>query len=194
MQQYFRRHFSQTRWNVETTKRESFSVITPVWNHRYLPVQFWHHKIWWRHQMETFSASPALCAGNSPVTSERPVTRSFDIFFILRQNKRLDKQSRRRWFKMPSRSLWRHCNACKDASWWILGIWGTGNCRRLLLLIIMITVIITVIMTTTASPWSITVTNSNNDATCYFDYHVFCRKHNWLYKRICDKHITVMCN
>ena len=41
---------------------------------------------WWRHQMETFSASLALCAGNSPVTSEfplqRPVMRSFDVFLI----------------------------------------------------------------------------------------------------------------
>ena len=42
---------------------------------------------WWRHQMETFSALLALCAGNSPVTgefpSQRPVTRSFDVFFHL---------------------------------------------------------------------------------------------------------------
>ena len=39
---------------------------------------------WWRHQMETFSASQAICAGNSPVTGEcpaqRPVTRTFDFF------------------------------------------------------------------------------------------------------------------
>ena len=37
--------------------------------------------------METFSALLAICAGNSPVTSEfpaqRPVTRSFDVFFGL---------------------------------------------------------------------------------------------------------------
>ena len=37
------------------------------------------------------------CAGNSPVTggfpSQRPVTRSFDVFFDLRLNKRLSKQS-----------------------------------------------------------------------------------------------------
>ena len=36
---------------------------------------------WWRHQMITFSALLAICAGNSPVTGElpaqRPVTRSF---------------------------------------------------------------------------------------------------------------------
>ena len=43
---------------------------------------------WWRHQMETFSALLALCAVNSPVTgkflSQRPVTRSFDVFFDTR--------------------------------------------------------------------------------------------------------------
>ena len=39
-----------------------------------------------------------------------PVTRSFDAFFDLRLNKRLNKQSRRRWFDTPSWSLWRHCN------------------------------------------------------------------------------------
>ena len=42
---------------------------------------------WWRHQIETFSALLALCAGNSPVTgafpSQRPVTRSFDVLFHL---------------------------------------------------------------------------------------------------------------
>ena len=41
---------------------------------------------------------------------QRPVTRSFNVFFDLRQNKRLSKQSRPRWFETPSRSLWRHCN------------------------------------------------------------------------------------
>ena len=45
---------------------------------------------WWRHQMETFSALLAICAGNSPVPGEfpgqRPVTQSFDVFFDLRLN------------------------------------------------------------------------------------------------------------
>ena len=69
---------------------------------------------WWRHQMETFSALLAICVGNSPVTgefpSQRPVTRNFDVFFDLCLNKRLCKQSRRRWFETSSRSLGRHCN------------------------------------------------------------------------------------
>ena len=42
---------------------------------------------WWRHQMETFSALLALCAGNSPVTgefpSQRPVTQNFDVLLFL---------------------------------------------------------------------------------------------------------------
>ena len=61
---------------------------------------------WWRHQMETFPALLAICAGNSPVTGEfptqRPVTRSFDVFFELRLNKRLSKQSGGWWFETPS--------------------------------------------------------------------------------------------
>ena len=69
---------------------------------------------WWRHQMETFSALLTLCAGNSPVNgdfpAQRPVTRSFDVFFDLHPNKRLSKQSRGSWFKTPSCPWWRHCN------------------------------------------------------------------------------------
>ena len=72
------------------------------------------HFSWWRHQMETFSALPATLWGNPPVTggfpSQKPMTRNFDVFFDLRLNKRLSKQSRRWWFETPSRSLLRHCN------------------------------------------------------------------------------------
>ena len=71
---------------------------------------------WWRHQMETFSALLAICAGNSPVPGEfptqRPVTRSFDVYFDLRPNKRLSKQSRGWWFETLLCSLWRHRNDC----------------------------------------------------------------------------------
>ena len=63
--------------------------------------------------MEAFSALLAICAGNSPVTGEfpiqRPVTRSFDVFFDLH----LNKQSWGWWIETPSRSLWRHCNGYK---------------------------------------------------------------------------------
>ena len=69
---------------------------------------------WWRHQMETFSALLAICAGNSPATGEFPaqwpVTRRFDVVFGLRLNKRLSKQSWSRWFETLSSPLWSHCN------------------------------------------------------------------------------------
>ena len=72
---------------------------------------------WWRHQMETFSALLAICAGNSPVTGEFPaqrlVTRSFDVFFDVRLNKRLSKQSCGWWFEMLSCPLWSHCNVVR---------------------------------------------------------------------------------
>ena len=80
------------------------------------------YKPWWRHQMETFSALLGICAGNSPVPGEfptqRPVTRSFDVYFDLRPNKWLSKQSWGWWFETLSCSLWRHRNAkrilCND--------------------------------------------------------------------------------
>ena len=69
---------------------------------------------WWHHQMEAFSALLAICAGNSPVTGEfpaqRPMARSFDVFFDLRLNKRLSKQLWGWWFETLSRPLWRHSN------------------------------------------------------------------------------------
>ena len=58
-------------------------------------------------------------AGNSPdpgeFPSQRPVTRSFDVFFDLRLNKRLSKQSRRRGLETPSRSLWRQCSGKRNS-------------------------------------------------------------------------------
>ena len=71
-------------------------------------------ELWWRHQMETFSMLLALCEENPLVVfgfpSQRPVTQSFDVCFDLCLNKCLTKQLRHRWFEMPSRSLWHHCN------------------------------------------------------------------------------------
>ena len=74
---------------------------------------------WWRHQMETFSALLGICAGNSPVPGEfpaqRPVTRRFGVFFNLRLNKRLSKQSWGYWFETLSCSLWRHRNVTVES-------------------------------------------------------------------------------
>ena len=67
--------------------------------------------------MEIFSALLALCAGNSgEFPAQRPVTRSFDVFFDLRLNKRLSKQPWGWWFETPSWSLWRQCNVIAQMS------------------------------------------------------------------------------
>ena len=92
---------------------------------------------WWRHQIETFSALLAICAGNSPVNGEfsaqRPVTRSFDVFFDLRLNKGLNKQSCGWWFETLSRSLWRHCNGAVKL-WPLSDMWcHTGQLRPAIL-------------------------------------------------------------
>ena len=49
----------------------------------------------------------ALHKGNPPVSD----VGFWFVFFDMRLNKRLIKQSRYRWFETPSCLLWRHCNA-----------------------------------------------------------------------------------
>ena len=72
--------------------------------------------IWWRHQMK-FSALSALCG----FPSQRPVTRSFDVYLICVLTNG-GKQSRRWWFKTSSRSSWYHCNGSNPEE--------NGNLRR----------------------------------------------------------------
>ena len=48
--------------------------------------------------------------GHRWIPRQRLVTRSFDLFFDLRLNKRLNKQWWGWWFETPSRPLWRHSN------------------------------------------------------------------------------------
>ena len=119
---------------LELELRLSPYIFSGTW------MMYAHHRYfaWWRHEMETFSALLALCAGNSPVTGEfpaqMPVTRSFDVFFDLRLNKRLSKQSWGWWFETLSHPLWRHNNDTKDAylhAGWCLSAWQCQpTCRH----------------------------------------------------------------
>ena len=61
----------------------------------------------------------------SLVNSPLPVTRSFDVFFDLRLNKRLSKQSWGWWFETQSLSLWRHCNATDNVCVRSIARWHT---------------------------------------------------------------------
>ena len=59
-----------------------------------------------------FRVTGPLCGeftGPGEFPTQRPVTRSFHVFFDLRLNKRLSKQPWGWWFETPSWSLWRQC-------------------------------------------------------------------------------------
>ena len=60
----------------------------------------------WKHFPRNWPFVPV--PGEFP--AQRPVTRSFDVFFDLRLNKRLSKQSWGWWFETLLRPLWRHSN------------------------------------------------------------------------------------
>ena len=64
-----------------------------------------------------FRVTGPLCGeftGPGEFPTQRPVTRSFDVFFDLRLNKRLSIQPWGWWFETLSWSLWRHRNAWKS--------------------------------------------------------------------------------
>ena len=60
-----------------------------------------------------FRVTGLLCGeftGPGEFPTQRTVTRSFDVCFDPRPNKRLSKQPWGWWFETPSWSLWRQCN------------------------------------------------------------------------------------
>ena len=64
--------------------------------------------------------------GPGEFPAQRPVTRSFDVFFDLRPNKRLSKQPWGWWFETPAWSLWRHCNE-KASTLYVSLPWSPGS-------------------------------------------------------------------
>ena len=60
------------------------------------------------------------CVFPGEFPAQRPVTRSFDVFFDLRLNTRLSKQWWGWWFETPSSPLWRHCNAYLSTCIWFI--------------------------------------------------------------------------
>ena len=72
----------------------------------------------WKHFLRYWP----LVRGNH--RSLRPVTWSFTVFFDLRLNKRLSKQSWGWRFETPSRPLWRHCNVALAK---LMALYRTGN-------------------------------------------------------------------
>ena len=72
-----------------------------------------HHGMMTSSNVDTFCVTDPLCGeftGHRWIPTQRPVMRSFDVFFDLRLNKRLSKQLWGWWLETPSCPLWRHCN------------------------------------------------------------------------------------
>ena len=73
-----------------------------------------------------FRVTGPLCGeftGPGEFHAQRPVTRSFDVFFELPPNQRLSKQPWGWWFETPSWSLWRQCNDITTISFHN-GVWS----------------------------------------------------------------------
>ena len=76
----------------------------------------------WKHFPRYWPFVRGIHRGEFP--TQRPVARSFDVFFDLRLNKRLSKQPWGWWFETLSRLLWRHRNV---GSHWQWLRFGTGT-------------------------------------------------------------------
>ena len=81
-----------------------------AWSNDDIHMQLWHDDV---IKLIISSVTDPLW-GESTGDRRIPLTKASDAelwcFFSMPLTKRLSKQSIRRWYKTPSRSLWRHCN------------------------------------------------------------------------------------
>ena len=101
-------HLTENHWNKYGIFSERYIICLSILNYTKIQER-WVIEI---HIMTSsngniFRVTDHLCGEIPP---QRPVTRSFDVFFDLRLNKRLSKQSWGWWFETLSRPLWPHCN------------------------------------------------------------------------------------
>ena len=122
-----------SEFHFERLHRTHGAMITSLWRQNDITTSFWRHNdviiascarcsgllmLLPSHMMTSsngniFRVTGHLCwefTGPGEFPAQRPVTRSFDVFFDLRLNKRLSKQPRGWWFETLSWSLWRQCN------------------------------------------------------------------------------------
>ena len=88
------RHYLAQCWLIIINK--FCGIHQPVLN-MYLNAEMLRYEPWWRHQMETFSALLAICAGNSPLNGEFPAQSQWrgalTFSLICALNKRLSKKN-----------------------------------------------------------------------------------------------------
>ena len=103
----------------------ALTTLLSITAYKYNSILFENQHFPWRKPMMTssneniFRVTDHLCGeftGPGEFPTQRPVTRSFDVYFDLRPNKWLSKQSWGWWFETLSCSLWRHRNAYRTRS------------------------------------------------------------------------------
>ena len=114
--------WTKSLWNSMELKRMLLKFHGIPWNHKCCSNGVkkvpWYHDgvIKWKHFPRCWPFVRGIHRSRW-IPHKRPVTRSFDVFFDLRLNKRLSKQPWGWWFETPSWSLWRQCNTLQMAAW-----------------------------------------------------------------------------
>ena len=92
-------------------KSQSILMLQEYYSaHKGMIYFFWLNDMMTSSNGNIFRVTGPLCGElTGEFRSQRPVTQSFDVFFDLRLNTRLSKQSWGSWFETPSRPLWRQC-------------------------------------------------------------------------------------
>ena len=104
--------YSTVYSDADQRKHQSSASLVFVWGIHRGPVNSLHK---WQVTRKMFPFDDVImhldsAAAEVPVKFqlEKSKPESFDVFFDMQMNKRLSKQSRRRWFETPSCPLWRH--------------------------------------------------------------------------------------
>ena len=100
------------RWS--TFHRQHFQMHLLGYKFTKAPLQPHDDFIKWKHfpRYWPFVRGIHRSPGTGEFPAQKPVTRSFDVFFNLRLNKWLSKQWWGWWFETLSCPLWRHCSEC----------------------------------------------------------------------------------
>ena len=96
-----------------TDNYKTWRNTSTLWDSVRLKLRGWRRFMMTSSNGSIFRVTGPLCGeftGPGEFPAQRPVTRSFDVFFDLHLNKRLSKQPWGWWFETPAWSLWRHRN------------------------------------------------------------------------------------
>ena len=136
--QQFRDNWFKTQgyFIIKQNEKKTFYLVQFIWKQTRIQLL---HRVYASHYLmmtssngNIFRVTGPLCGeftGPGEFPTQRPVTRSFDVFFDLRLNKRLSKHSWGWWFETLSWSLWRHHNVNQ---WWLDVPWRFQNSSTIL--------------------------------------------------------------